>query len=121
EEDDPGDEDALAAEEVSERAGIQHHACEHERVGVHDPLQVGEGGVELLPDRRQGDVDDGDVQEEHENGDTDDDECAPFPVHERESYPERAILQDSATLLRKVSGYGAHAVASAPERSGAGG
>ena len=50
-------------------------------VGVDDPLQIGEGGVQLLVDVRQRDVDYRDVEEQHEDRHAHDDEDAPFPLH----------------------------------------
>ena len=54
EQDDPDHEEPPAAEEVGQRAGGQDARGERERVGVDDPLQVGERGVERLLDRRAG-------------------------------------------------------------------
>jgi len=50
---------------VAERAAQQDQPGQRERVGVHDPLQLGDRSVQLLADRREGDVDDGSVQERH--------------------------------------------------------
>ena len=85
EERDRDEKDALAAEQVAERAGVEHRRREGERVGVHDPLQVGEGGVELLFDVRQRDVDYRDVEEQHEHCHAHHDEDAPFPLHSGET------------------------------------
>ncbi len=60
----PDREDAAAAEAVGERAGGEHERGERERVGVDHPLQVGEAAAEVLLDRRQRRVDDGDVEQE---------------------------------------------------------
>ena len=47
---------------VAERAAEQEEAGERQRVGVHDPLQAREPGIEVAADRRQRDVDDGRVE-----------------------------------------------------------
>ena len=83
EERDRHEEDPLAAEQVAERARVEHRRREGERVGVHDPLQVGEGGVQLLVDIRQRDVDYRDVEEQHEDRHAHHDQHAPFPLHSR--------------------------------------
>ena len=69
EEDQPGHEDAAAAEQVGEPAAEQQEAAEGEHVGVHDPGQVVLGEVERFPDRRQRDVDDRGVEDDDELGD----------------------------------------------------
>ena len=74
-------EDAPAPEPVAERAGGEQEGGEGQRVGVDDPLQAGEAGVEFTLDVRQGDVDDGDVEQQHERRDRDQDEGPPFPLH----------------------------------------
>ncbi len=66
EQDDPGDEDPLAAEDVAGPAAEQQQAAEGQRVGVDDPLQAGAGEAERGLDVRQRDVDDGGVQHHHE-------------------------------------------------------
>ena len=81
EEDDAQQEDPLAAEEVGERAGGQDAGREGERVGVDHPLEVGERGVERPLDRRQGDVHDRDVQQQHESGRTHGHERPRLPLH----------------------------------------
>ena len=81
EEDDAQHEDPLAAEEVGERAGGQDAGRQRERVGVDHPLEVGERRVERPLDRRQGDVDDRDVQQQHESGRTDGHERPRLPLH----------------------------------------
>ncbi len=81
EEGDPAEEDTLASSYVAERAGVEQRRREGKGVGVDDPLQIGEGGVQLLVDVRQRDVDYGDVEEQHEDRHAHDDEDAPFPLH----------------------------------------
>ena len=56
--DETGLERALAPEAVAERAQREQQAGEDEQVGVDDPLQRRRGGVEVLLQRRQRDVED---------------------------------------------------------------
>ena len=57
----PDLEDAASAEAVRHGAGEHEKAGEDERVGVDDPLELRDGGVELLLDGGKRDVHDGDV------------------------------------------------------------
>ena len=66
EKDEADDEHALAAEEVGQGTGGEEHRREHQRIGVHHPLQVGEAGVQLALDVRQRDVHHRDVEQQHE-------------------------------------------------------
>ena len=68
ERDQPGGEDGAAAAAVGERARRQQRRGERERVGVDDPLQLREARVQVGPDRRQRDVDDGHVEQQHRRG-----------------------------------------------------
>jgi len=77
----PDREDAAAAEAVGERAGGEHEGGERERVGVDHPLQVGEAATEVLLDRRQRRVDDGDVEKKHERRHADGAEGPPLAFH----------------------------------------
>ena len=57
----------LAPEAVPERPEDEQKAGEHEQVRVDHPLQLGRGGVELVLQRRQGDVEDRVVEpDDHE-------------------------------------------------------
>ena len=58
-------EQAATTEAVGQRAGRQHDGGERERVGVDDPLQAGEAGVEVGGDVGERGVDDRDVEHEH--------------------------------------------------------
>ena len=60
---------APAPEAVAERAREQQQAGEHERVGVDDPLQLADVGVEVAHERRERDVDDRVVDHDHEQAD----------------------------------------------------
>jgi hypothetical protein len=62
----PGQEDAPVAVEVGESAAEQQEAGEDERVGVDGPGQVGGGDVQVLLQGWQCDVDDGNVEHDHE-------------------------------------------------------
>ena len=68
EEDEAGDEQAAAAEQVGEAAAEQQEAAEDQGVGVDDPREVVLGEVEVLADRRQRDVDDRRVEDDDELG-----------------------------------------------------
>ena len=83
EEAEPEREDAAAAQAVAERAGGEQEGGEHQRVGVDDPLQAGEARAEVPLDVGQGDVDDRDVQQQHERRDRAEDEGPPFALHRR--------------------------------------
>jgi hypothetical protein len=77
----PDREDAAAAEPVGERACGEDESGKRERVGVDHPLQVGEAAAEILLDRRQRRVDDGDVEKKHERRHADGAEGPPLAFH----------------------------------------
>jgi hypothetical protein len=52
----------LAAEAIAQRARGEQQAGEHEQIAVHHPLQRGGGGVELLLQAGERDVEDGVVE-----------------------------------------------------------
>ena len=58
-------EEPATTEAVGQRAGRQHDGGERERVGVDDPLEAGEAGVEVGGDVGQRGVHDRDVEHEH--------------------------------------------------------
>jgi len=77
-----GDEEAQAAEqhasaahEIADPPRQQQQAAERGQVGVDDPGQVGGREAEIALDARQGDGDDGLVDDRHERGRAQDDEC----------------------------------------------
>ena len=76
-----GREHQPAPEQVGERSGRQQEGGERQRVGVDDPLQVGEGGVQFALDRGQRDVHDGDVEQQHEDRDRHRDQGPPLALH----------------------------------------
>ena len=73
-------EDPPPPEHVAEPAGGDHGGGEHEEVAVDHPLQPGRGGADVVGDRRQGDVDDGRVEHEHEQAHAGADERPPAAV-----------------------------------------
>ena len=56
------------AEEVAEPAAEQEETPEGEQVGVHDPGERGLREAEILPDRRQRDVHDRRIENDHQAG-----------------------------------------------------
>ena len=62
----PGDEHLAPAEEVGRPAAEQQEPGEGQHIGVHHPLQAGGRVVEVLADRREGDVHHRDVEDDHE-------------------------------------------------------
>jgi hypothetical protein len=76
----PGDEETPAPEEVGEPAAEQQHAAEQDRVRGDDPLEVRLREAEIGLDRRQRDVHDRDVEDDHELRGDDEGESAPAPV-----------------------------------------
>src|SRR5665811_1972152 len=76
-------EDAPAPQAVAQRPSRQQEGGERQRVGVDHQLQTGEAGVEVALDVGQGDVDDRDVQQQHERRDRDQDEGPPLALHRR--------------------------------------
>ena len=66
EDEQPDHEHATAPEQVGSASTEQQEAAEREGVPARNPLQVRGREVERLLDRREGDVDDRDVDDEHE-------------------------------------------------------
>ena len=63
---DADEEHPASAEDVAEPAAEQQQAARHEHVAVHDPGEAGLGEAEVALDRRERDVHDADVEDEHE-------------------------------------------------------
>jgi hypothetical protein len=61
-----GDEQPAPADEVGGAAAEQQEPAEHQRVGVDHPLQVRRRELEVVLDRRQRDVHDRGVEDDHE-------------------------------------------------------
>src|SRR5439155_22978133 len=59
-------EDAFTTEDVRQSPTQEQEAPEDERVGADDPLQVLLREVQILLDRRQSDVHDRDIEDDHE-------------------------------------------------------
>ncbi len=62
EEDEAGHEDAPRVHPIAEGAGGEDEGGEGSGVGVHDPVQTGDGAVDGGAEAGEGDVDDGDVE-----------------------------------------------------------
>jgi hypothetical protein len=62
-------EDPPRSEAIGEPAADEEQAAEGQQVGIDHPREIGHREVQLLPDRGQGDVGDGVVDQEHELGD----------------------------------------------------
>ena len=77
ERDEAGKEDALAPDEVAEPAGQEQQAPEGDEEAVDDPGQVGLAEAEVALDRRQRDVHDRDVEDDHQLREADDDQGRP--------------------------------------------
>ena len=96
EDDEAGEEHALAPDQVAGAPAEQQEAAEEQRVGVDDPLQVRLGQPEVGLDRRQRDVHDRRVEDDHELREADEDEDEPgvdavrARVHRRRRYRLRA-------------------------------
>jgi len=71
------EERAAAAEPIAERAGREQQPGEDERVPVDDPLQLAVGGVQVLRERRQRDVEDRVVQSDDDEAEAEHSECRP--------------------------------------------
>jgi hypothetical protein len=71
------------AEAVGGPAAEHEEAGERDRVRVDHPLQVGRGEVQARLDRRQGDVDDAQVEDDHELSHAADGQQQTGPCHGR--------------------------------------
>ena len=78
--DQAGDERPFAPEQVGDPAAEQQQRPERERVGGDHPLAVVVGEAKVALRGRQGDVDDGHVEHDHQLGDADHDEDQPAAV-----------------------------------------
>ena len=77
EEDEPGEEHPLAADQVAGATAEQQEPAEQERVRVDDPLEARLGDPELRLDRRERDVHDRRVEDHHELREADEDQDEP--------------------------------------------
>jgi hypothetical protein len=75
-----GDERPLASHNVPDAATEEEQAAEGKRVGGDNPLAVGVGEVQGVLRCREGDVDDGAVQNDHQLSDPQHSEDPPPPV-----------------------------------------
>ena len=78
-----GGQGAAAAELVAEGAGGEQEAGEDQDVGVDDPLLLAGGGVQVLDERGQGDVQDGGVEADDEQADAEHGERPPSAAVDR--------------------------------------
>jgi hypothetical protein len=74
---DADEEDLLPPDEVTGAAAEQEEAAEDQRVGVDDPLQVGIRHLEVVLYRRQRDVHDRGIEDDHELRHADEDQDEP--------------------------------------------
>ena len=74
-----GDEEPSAPEQIGDPAAEQQRPAEENRVGGDHPLQVRLREAEIRLDRRQRDVHDRDVENDHELGGDDERQCTPAP------------------------------------------
>ena len=74
---DPDQEHAPVPVEVAEPPAEEQEAAEGEQVGVDDPRERRLGEPEIGPDRRQRDVHDRRVEDDHQSAGAEDEECEP--------------------------------------------
>ena len=72
-----GHEHLAPPEQVAHATTEQQESAERQRVGADDPLEVLRREVEILLDRRERDVHDRHVEDDHQVGDAEDGECLP--------------------------------------------
>ena len=77
----PDHEEPPPPEAVGDRPRGEHDRGERDRVGVHDPLEAGDPGVEAGRDVRQRRVDHGDVEHQHGRRETHDGESSATAEH----------------------------------------
>ena len=74
------------AEEVSQPASEEEKAAEGDQVGVHDPGERGLGEPEVGSNRRQGNVHDRHVEDDHQVAEAEDEQrqpaLSPVETHE---------------------------------------
>jgi hypothetical protein len=73
----PDQEEPLTAERVAQPAAGDQHQRVGQRVSGQGPLHVRVGGVQVALDRRDGDIDDGYIEQVHEPGQQQDDQGEP--------------------------------------------
>ena len=82
---------ALATEAIAERAGGEQQPGEHERVAGHDPLELRLGGVQLLRERRDRDVEARVADEDDQQAEAQHRERPPAPVVQGRVADDRRI------------------------------
>ena len=98
----PVDEDQAAPVPVGERARSEDQRGETERIGVDDPLQASQAGIEALLHVRQRDDHDRDVEQQHERRQADG-EQRPLP-----HAPVRLHAEDGTDAANCDPGTGPH-------------
>ena len=73
----PIEEQPPVAEQIAEPAAEEEKAAEGEQIGVHDPGERGLGEAEIRPDRRQRDVHDRGVEDDHQIAEAENDQREP--------------------------------------------
>ena len=73
----PGEEDPPFADQVADPADEQQQAAERDQVGVDDPGEAALAEAEVVLDRRQRDVHDRDVEDDHQDARAEDVEGEP--------------------------------------------
>jgi hypothetical protein len=76
----PDEERATAPIAVAEAPGGEQEPGEHQDVGIDDPLQVAGGCVELIDERREGDVEDRVVEDDQQQAQAEDPQSQPPPI-----------------------------------------
>jgi hypothetical protein len=99
EEPDAGQEHAPVAEEVAQPAAEQQEAAEGQQIRVHDPGKRRLREAEVVPDRRQRDVHDRAVKDDHEVSETEDVKREPTASHVQRGhwrFPFGAVIGSQA-------------------------
>ena len=99
----PTVERALATEAVTQAAGGEEQAREHERVRVDHPLQVADAGAEVAHQRGQGHVDDRVVDHDHEQAHAEDRQRGPAAPMDAVVEP---VLGSSVEVGGEGNGFG---------------
>ena len=116
EHDEPEQEEALAPEQVAHAPAEQQETAEDEGVGVDDPLEVRLRQPEVFLDRRQRDVHDRAVEDDHELREADDDEHQPPVGRMAHRSPSRKLPAQSAQPSQRVPPESAVSLVSTPVR-----
>jgi hypothetical protein len=93
EERDPDQEQSPVAEQIAEAAAEQEEAAERQQVGVDHPGERRRREPEVLPNRRQRDVHDRRVENDHQVAQAQDDQREPAgaSIHRHQSLPPKSV------------------------------